>query len=727
MDTAALAWVLALWRHKRLPYTLRVVNFLAIFFLIGIGLMLNIGPVSQVYMLATPVLAAILLGVWPGLAALAISALSILGLGLAGYAKLYVVTGMPDYGLLPSLIVTLNYLFIGTLITLSCGILLQRLAQSQRELHEFAASLELRKDELQSVNAELRLTSAAVARLNDMVMIARVVDGDGAEQPIIFANAAFEQRTGYRRADVIGRSMRILHGPETDQAEVARIVGAMARKEAVTAELVNYTKAGEPYWVEMEMVPFSGEGGRNTHWVFVARDITERRKFANDIHRLAFFDVLTGLPNRRLLMDRLERLLAQAHAGAGFGALMFIDLDHFKYINDARGHATGDALLKHAAERLSRLVRKDDTVARLGGDEFVVLLAHLGHDFEAATAGALGVAEKVRLALTSDFDIDGQQYNSSASIGVALLPHAGQSAHDVLREADTAMYRAKNSGRNGVALFEATMQAEMEQRLTLERELATALERGELAMHMQLQVNRDGTPVGAELLMRWQRADGSMVRPDVFIPMAEASGLIVPLGQWALRQACLGWLRLAAAGHPLPLSVNVSPTQFRQHDFVSQVAAVLAETGAPADQLIFEVTEGLLVENLEETIARMHELAALGIRFSIDDFGTGYSNLAYLKRMPLYELKIDQSFIRDTPSDPNDAAIVQSILAMAGHLGLRVVAEGVETQAQAEFLSANGGAEMQGYLFARPAPLDAVIALLDGRGKRQAEPAGEGD
>jgi EAL domain-containing protein (putative c-di-GMP-specific phosphodiesterase class I) len=246
-------------------------------------------------------------------------------------------------------------------------------------------------------------------------------------------------------------------------------------------------------------------------------------------------------------------------------------------------------------------------------------------------------------------------------------------------------------------------------------------------MHMQLQVNRDGTPVGAELLMRWQRADGSMVRPDVFIPMAEASGLIVPLGQWALRQACLGWLRLAAAGHPLPLSVNVSPTQFRQHDFVSQVAAVLAETGAPADQLIFEVTEGLLVENLEETIARMHELAALGIRFSIDDFGTGYSNLAYLKRMPLYELKIDQSFIRDTPSDPNDAAIVQSILAMAGHLGLRVVAEGVETQAQAEFLSANGGAEMQGYLFARPAPLDAVIALLDGRGERQAAAAGAGD
>jgi diguanylate cyclase (GGDEF)-like protein/PAS domain S-box-containing protein len=719
MDAAALAWVLALWRHKSLSYTLRVVQFLAIIFLVGIGLMLKVGPVSQVYLLAPPVLASILLGVWPAVSALALSATAILGLSLGGYAKLYV-TGMPDYALLPSLIVTINYLFIGTLITLSCGTLLQRLAKSQRDLHGFARSLELRKDELQSVNAELRLTSAAVARLNDMVLIARVVDGEGAEQPIIFANDAFQQRTGYQRGDVIGRGMRMLHGPETDPAEVARIGDAMARKQAVTAELVNYTKAGEPYWVEMEMVPFAGADGRSTHWVVVARDITERRKFANDIHRLAFYDVLTGLPNRRMLMDRLDRLLADARSGGGFGALIFIDLDHFKYINDARGHATGDALLTQAAQRLSGLMRKDDTVARLGGDEFVILLAQLGHDTGAATAAALAVGEKVRVALVADFDIDGQPYSSSASIGVTLLTHGEQSAHDLLREADTAMYRAKASGRNGVVLFEATMQAEMEQRLTLERDLGLALERGELAMHMQLQVDRDGAPVGAELLMRWQRADGSMVRPDVFIPLAESTGIIVSLGEWALRQACLGWLRLAEAGHPLPLSVNVSPTQFRQPDFVSRVAAILAETGAPANQFIFEVTEGLLVENLDETIARMHELAKLGIRFSIDDFGTGYSNLAYLKKMPLYELKIDQSFIRDMPSDANDTAIVQSILAMAGHLGLRVVAEGVETQAQAEFLSANGGAEMQGYLFARPAPLEAVIALLDGREARSA-------
>jgi diguanylate cyclase (GGDEF)-like protein/PAS domain S-box-containing protein len=714
LDAATLTSLLALWHFKRVPYRIRVLGFLAILYLIGIGLMLTIGPVSQIYLIAPPVLAVVLLGIWPALAALGVSALAILGLSLTGHAKLYV-TGMPEYELLPSLIVTLNYLCIGILITTTCGSLLKLLARSLDELRTFADSLEQRQDELQALNAELRLTAAAVARLNDMVLIAKVVDTPGAEQPIIFANDAFLRRTGYERRDVIGRSMRLLHGEDTDPAEVGRVTAAMARIETVKVELVNYTKSGEPYWVEMEMVPFTDEGGRNTHWVVVGRDITERKKSAKDIHRLAFFDVLTGLPNRRLLMDRLAALLARAHAGDGFGAVLFIDLDHFKFVNDARGHATGDAMLKSAAQRLSRLMRKGETVARLGGDEFVVLLAQLGPDIESATGAALTVAEKIRGALLQDFEIEGQSYNSSASIGVALLPKAGQTAHDLLREADTAMYRAKSGGRNGVAFFEATMQAEVERRLTLERELAAALDRGELAMHLQLQVDRDELPVGAELLMRWRRADGTMVPPDVFIPLAEATGLILPLGYWALRQACLAWLRLAEAGHPLPLSVNVSPSQFRQPDFVAQVRAVLAETGAPASELIFEVTEGLLIDNLEDTVARMHELAALGIRFSIDDFGTGYSNLAYLKRMPLYELKIDKSFIGDTPGDANGTAIVQSILAMAGHLGLRVVAEGVETRAQAAFLSANGSSGMQGYLFARPMPLADIIALLVAR------------
>jgi diguanylate cyclase (GGDEF)-like protein/PAS domain S-box-containing protein len=717
MDAVALAWVTGIWWFKRLAYRTRVLNFLLIIFIVGVGLMMTVGPISQIYLVSGPVLAAVLLGTGPALAALGVSALTIFVLSAAGLAKLHV-PGMPDYGLMPSAIITVNYLFLGAIITLSCSVLLQRLARSLDDLRTFADSLQEGKNELSALNAELRLTAAAVARLNDMVVIARAVGDPGAEQPIIFVNDALQRRTGYQRDELVGRSWRILMGPDTDPAEVERIRAALARCEAVSAELLNYTKAGEPYWVQMELVPFADEGGNNTHWVGVGRDITERKKSEKRIHRLAFFDVLTGLPNRRLLMDRIDKLLASAQAGAGFGAVMFIDLDNFKNINDARGHAIGDALLRNASERLSKLVRKGDTVARVGGDEFVVLLAQLGEDSDTARDAALTVAEKIRHAIAEEFEIDGQAYSSSASIGVTLLPKPGQSVHDLLREADTAMYRAKAGGRNGVAFFEETMQAEVERRLTMERQLGAALENGELEMHLQAQVDATGVPVGAELLMRWTRADGSVVAPDLFIPVAEECGLIVPLGQWALRQACRDWLSLAEAGHPMPLSVNVSPSQFRQPDFIATVRAILEETGAPAAGLIFEVTEGLLIENLAETIDRMHELAALGIRLSIDDFGTGYSSLAYLKSMPLYELKIDKSFIRDTPGDANGTAIVQSILAMAGHLGLRVMAEGVETGAQAAFLAAHGAPGMQGYLFARPMPLRALIAHLD------ANPAG---
>ncbi len=713
MDSVALAWVAALWRLPRLNYTFRVLNFLAILYMIGIGLMLAIGPVSQIFLMSVPVLGVVLLGMRPALGALCFCGASIFFLGLGGYARLYV-TGMEEHALLPCLIVTLNYLFVGALITLTCGGLLQRLDSSMEELSRTADSLEDGHARLHELNAELRLTSAAVARLNDMVLIAKVVEREGAEQPIIFANDAFVRRTGYSREEIVGRSMRVLHGPETDDHEVRRILDAMARGEAVTSELVNYARNGEKYWVEMELVPFAGEGGRNTHWVVVGRDITDRKNAADAIHRLAFYDVLTGLPNRRLLVERLDAMVVCAHTGGGLGAVLFIDLDNFKTINDARGHAIGDVMLKHAAQRVAAVLRQGDTVARLGGDEFVVLLENLGRDVQRATGAAQAVAEKIRAALAEDVEIGGQLYHASASIGVALPLRDGRTGQDLLREADTAMYRAKAAGRNGVTLFESSMLTEAERKLTLERDLAAAMENGELAMHLQLQIDHERTPVGAELLMRWRRADGTMVAPDVFIPAAESSGLILPLGQWALRQACLSWLRLDRAGLAVPLSVNVSPLQFRQPDFVDQVCAVLVETGAPASQLIFEVTEGLLVNDLNETVGRMHELARMGIRFSIDDFGTGYSSLAYLKKMPLFELKIDKSFIRDTPGDANGTAIVQSILAMADHLGLRVVAEGVETDQQADFLAANRKPAMQGYLFSRPVPLDEFIVQLQG-------------
>ncbi|WP_431476319.1 putative bifunctional diguanylate cyclase/phosphodiesterase [Massilia eburnea] len=428
--------------------------------------------------------------------------------------------------------------------------------------------------------------------------------------------------------------------------------------------------------------------------------------------QLAFYDPLTGLPNRRLLLDRLASLLASSERQHLFSAVMFVDLDRFKTINDARGHATGDHLLRLAAQRLEDLVRKSDTVARIGGDEFVVLLAHLAPDLATAGNAAQGVAEKIRAALAEEFEIAGQGYGCSASIGVTLLPKYGRQADELLREADTAMYRAKGAGRNAIAFFESAMQAEVERRLTLERELAQAIEQERLHMAYQPQFDCQGRLHGAELLMRWERDDGAMVAPAIFIPLAEEAGLIVPLGLWALRQACLAQQRMSVLGLSLPLSVNVSPQQFRQADFVQQVRGILQEHGVEPALLILEVTEGLLVERLDEIVARMNELAVLGVRFSIDDFGTGYSSLAYLKRMPLYELKIDRSFIMDMPDDANDVVIVQTILAMAGQMGLRVVAEGVETQAQADFLAAHGCHALQGYLLGRPAPLPALLDLL---------------
>ncbi|MBV6321544.1 putative bifunctional diguanylate cyclase/phosphodiesterase [Duganella violaceipulchra] len=709
IDIVALLWLAGIWRWRRLPYTLRVVNFLMVAFLVGIGLLLKVGPVSQIYLMAIPVLAALLLGLRPALWTLGLAGLAVMVVGFEQNSQLRI-EGLPDYGLLKAAIITLNFMFMTAVLTLSCAVLLQHLARSFDELQG-------QQLELSALNAELRLTSAAVSRLNDMVLIAQVdADGAGGEagQHIIFVNQAFERRTGYRRGEVLGRSLRLLQGPDTEAAVLQHIERAMARSEAVRAELLNYTKAGEPYWVETELVPFADEGGVNTHWVAVERDITERKKSQDDIHRLAFFDVLTGLPNRRLLMDRIDKLLASSERGATYSAVMFIDLDRFKTINDARGHAIGDALLRNAAGRLSQLMRKADTVARIGGDEFVVLLGHLAHELHSATHAASTVAEKIRAAIGQDFEIEGQTYNSTASIGVTLLPQGGQSAQDLLREADTAMYRAKAEGRNGIAFYETAMQAELERRLSMERDLAAALAAGQLQMHVQAQVDRAGRAVGGELLMRWPLADGQMVPPAVFIPVAEESGLIVDLGAWALRQACAAVRQLERAGLAMPLSVNVSPTQFRQADFVELVQRALADSGAPAAMLVLEVTEGLLIDKLDQTIERMHQLAALGLRFSIDDFGTGYSSLAYLKKMPLYELKIDRSFIMDTPDDANSRALVQSILAMAGHLGLRVVAEGVETQAQADFLVAHACNCMQGYLYARPMPLAALIERLQG-------------
>jgi len=454
-------------------------------------------------------------------------------------------------------------------------------------------------------------------------------------------------------------------------------------------------------------------------WHGCITDVTARKEAEANTHRLAYFDALTGLPNRAFLLDRVEQSLAAARRSGQCGALLFLDLDNFKHINDARGHSVGDALLRQVAQRLSELLRPVDVVARLGGDEFVVLVGELGTDVDMAALAAMAVAERIRAVLEQPYPIDGHLYSGTGSIGLTMFPKGAGGVDDLLRQADTAMYRAKSAGRNRIVYFEAAMQAEVEDRLAIEQDLKHAIANGQLHVFVQPQFDAGGVETGGECLLRWNHPTRGAIVPARFIPIAEESGLIRDIGEWVVRQACVAIATIqaaAAAGSAasglarLSLSVNISPRQFRQDDFVERIARLLEETGAPGHCLVFEVTEGLLIDNWEAAALRMRQIAMLGIRFSIDDFGTGYSSFAYLKQLPLHELKIDRSFVKDTPADPNDTAIVRSILSVARNLNLRVVAEGVETQAQADFLVANHCDCLQGYLLARPMPMAAWLA-----------------
>lgn len=435
-------------------------------------------------------------------------------------------------------------------------------------------------------------------------------------------------------------------------------------------------------------------------------DVTQRRRAAEDIKRLAYFDALTGLPNRHLLMDRLGHTLRAAQRSKDMGAVAFIDLDNFKNVNDSRGHAVGDKLLEQVASRLSALMRESDTIARLGGDEFVVIMEGLGKNQDNACAAAMLLAQKMCAALEVPIDIDGQPCHSGASIGVALFPKTDQeSVGDLLREADTAMYRAKEAGRSQIAFFEASMGVFVNQRIMMENELKAAMVQHQLSLYVQTQVDRRERPAGCELMLRWRHPQKGLILASSFMPIAERSGLVLKIGDWVLREACATVAIMREAGSLLPVSMNVSTRQFREPDFVRKVSDMLRETGADATQLIFEIKESLLLDNPELNIARMCKLADMGIRFTIDDFGTGYSSLSQLKRLPIYSLKIDKTLVQDIKDNGGDSAIVQSILAMAGLLGMRVIAEGVESRAQADLLIHMGCDCLQGYYFAKPIPM----------------------
>jgi diguanylate cyclase (GGDEF)-like protein/PAS domain S-box-containing protein len=557
---------------------------------------------------------------------------------------------------------------------------------------------------------QLMLLETCVSRLNDIVLIAEAQPAHRKVPYIVFVNPAFEQHTGYSRHEVLGQTPSKLLGPGAAQDEFGRMAKLLARHRQTRSELLIYRKNGSCFWLELEIVQVAATADELMHWVAVGRDITQRKFTADAIHQLAFYDPLTSLPNRLMLLNRLEQVMSQSVALRRNGALMFIDVDKLKVLNDTLGHDMGDLLLQQVAERLASCVDATDTVARLGGDEFVVLLEDLGEDAAAATLKTRLLAEKVLAQLREPFDLAGHQHYTTSSIGVTSLTGPHDSVSEVLKQADLAMYQAKTTGRDALCVYDPEMQSAVDANAAVSSELHTGLRRHEFVLHYQPQVDRQGRVTGVEALLRWQHPRRGLVMPADFIPMAEESGLILPLGQWALGTACeqlAAWAKSPKASglSRLSIAVNVSVRQFRHPDFVDQVMAEIRRTGVKPEYLKLELTETLLADGMEVTLARMGTLKALGVTLALDDFGMGYSSLSALKRLPLDQLKIDKNFVAEVLTDPADAAISRTIITLAHSLNLEVVAEGVETQAQQDFLIAQGCDQFQGFLFSVPLPI----------------------
>jgi diguanylate cyclase (GGDEF)-like protein/PAS domain S-box-containing protein len=555
------------------------------------------------------------------------------------------------------------------------------------------------------VEAELRIAAAAFESQEGMF----VAD---AKRVILRINRAFSAITGFTAEEAVGQTTRLLKSDRHDEVFSATMWENVNRTGAWSGEIWNRQKSGEvsPRWLTITAV--KGSDGGITHYVGTLVDITQRKADEAAIENLAFYDPLTQLPNRRLLVDRLQRALVACARSQQVGAVLFIDLDDFKTLNDTQGHDVGDQLLQQVARRLLTCVRASDTVARLGGDEFVVMLEDLSESSQKAVTQAEVVGEKILASLAPPYLLAGHEHHGTGSVGGTVFNGHHETVDDLLKRADLAMYQAKAAGRSTLRFFDPRMQVAVTARAALETELRRGVREGQFVLHYQPQVDGEGRVTGAEALVRWQHPRRGLVSPAEFIPLAEETGLIESLGQWVLESACaqlLAWSARPETAH-LTLSMNVSPREFRHPEFVARALAVIVRAGVDPQKLMFEFTEGPLPDDLEETIAKMTAMKAHGEKFSLDDFGTGYSSLSYLKQLPLDQLKIDQSFVRDVLTDPNDAAFARTIMALGESLGLAVIAEGVETVEQRDFLAHQGCRAFQGYLFGRPGPVDGLVS-----------------
>jgi len=547
---------------------------------------------------------------------------------------------------------------------------------------------------------KLKMLSSAVEQSGTMVMITNQ-DAD-----IEYVNPKFCEITEYDNEEVLGKNASILRSSDMDAEAIADLWATITSGRDWHGELHTKKKGGELFWSMMSISAIENENGQISHFVTVIEDVSQLKEARQQMEQLAYIDSLTGLANRLLFRDRLEQVLKAVQRNKTHAALLYLDLDQFKRVNDSLGHDVGDALLMKVAERLRQCVRHQDTVARMGGDEFVMLLTDVDD-----MAGASAVARKVLKHMSQPMHLLKHEIIITPSIGITLAPHDSLNADILLKNADLAMYRAKASGRNNYQFFTKEMNSKILEHLLIEGELRNAIEQESLVLHFQPQVNiESGNLVGIEALVRWQHPEKGLIPPDDFIPVAETTGLIVALGEWVLFSACRNIRNMEISGLPsVKLAVNLSPRQFQDPNVIDMIQNVLDKTGFKPINLELEITETMLMDNLDYAIDVLNKIKALGISVSIDDFGTGYSSLSYLKRLPIDSLKVDQSFIKDIPADRDDMEITAAIIAMAHKLKLGVVAEGIETNEQWEFLKKNKCDIGQGYLFSKPLTARALL------------------